>query len=108
MLLSNSERFALLLAENLKVGSNRTVISDNIGNINVVLNCKLFVIHGFYIEIFAELVNPNNITDIYYRDPGSNLTAENSIFIPASYIELRHNQQPNKTGEVCKYCIHIW
>ena len=31
MVLMNSERFALLLAENIEVGSNRIVASDNIG-----------------------------------------------------------------------------
>ena len=31
MILMNSERFALLLAENIEIGSNRTVVSDNIG-----------------------------------------------------------------------------
>ena len=31
MLLMNSERFALLIAEHLETGSNRIVVSDNIG-----------------------------------------------------------------------------
>ena len=31
MVLMNSERFALLLAESIEVGSNRMVVSDNIG-----------------------------------------------------------------------------
>ena len=31
MLLNNSERFGLLLAENLEVGSNKTIESENIG-----------------------------------------------------------------------------
>ena len=30
MVLMNSERFALLLAENLEIGSNRMVVSENI------------------------------------------------------------------------------
>ena len=31
MLLNNSERFGLLLAENMEIGSSRTVESENIG-----------------------------------------------------------------------------
>ena len=32
MLLNNSERFGLLLAESVEVGSNRTIESENIGS----------------------------------------------------------------------------
>ena len=34
MLLMNSERFGVLLAESLEVGGNRTVTSDNIDKCN--------------------------------------------------------------------------
>ena len=46
-----------------------------------------------YVVIVAELVDPNNITDI-------NFPGDNSLFIPASYIEQRFKQQSDGTGKL--------
>ena len=48
------------------------------------------------VVIVAELVNPNNITNINFPNPDSNLTLDNSLFIPEYYIE----QRSNGTGEI--------
>ena len=42
-----------------------------------------------YIVIVAELVDANNISDITFPDPNSNISVNNSISIPASYIQQR-------------------
>ena len=42
-----------------------------------------------YVVIVAELVNANNINDITFPDPNSNITINSSILIPASYIQQR-------------------
>ena len=41
------------------------------------------------IVIVAELVDANNINDITFPDPNSNVSINNSILIPASYIQQR-------------------
>ena len=88
MLLMNSERFAMLLAESLKVGENRTVISDNIGN------CSVYFQHHNHLfclclVIVAESVNAANTSSVTFPDPSSNFSANTSIFIPARFIQQR-------------------
>ena len=53
-----------------------------------------------YVVIVAELVDPNNITDINFPGSNGNLTLDNSLFIPASYIEQRFKQQSDRTGKL--------
>ena len=88
MLLMNSERFALILAENLEVGSIQVVISDNICKF---LSKILAIMSSMIIctVIAAELVDTDNISDITFPDPNIDFNTDNSIFIPASYIHER-------------------
>lgn len=98
MLLNNSESFALLLASNLEVGSSRTVVSENIGMCvysKVCNNVYYFCMCCTCIEIVAELVDARNISNVAFPNPNSNLTSDNSILIPASYIK----QQSYATGK---------
>ena len=44
---------------------------------------------SIYIVIVAELVNANNISNVTFPDPNSNISLNSSIFIPASYIQQR-------------------
>ena len=39
--------------------------------------------------ISAELVDADNISNVTFPDPNSNFNMNNSIFIPASYIQER-------------------
>ena len=54
----------------------------------------------WYAVIVAELVDPNKITDINFPGSYGNLTLDNSLFIPASYIEQRFKQQSDGTGKL--------
>lgn len=88
MLLMNLERFALLFAESLEVGSIQVVISDNICKcLSKILAMKLSMI--ICTVIAAELVDADNISDITFPDPNIDFNTDNSIFIPASYIHER-------------------
>ena len=51
----------------------------------VVNNCTCLAC----IVIVAELVDANNINDVTFPDPNSNVSLNSSIFIPASYIKQR-------------------
>ena len=41
------------------------------------------------VVIVAELVDANNISDVFFSAPNSSFSINNSIFIPASYIQQR-------------------
>ena len=45
--------------------------------------------HVLYVVIVAESVDANNINDVTFPDPNSNISLNSSIFIPASYIQQR-------------------
>ena len=46
-------------------------------------------VHVLYVVIVAESVDANNINNITFPDPNSNISLNSSIFIPASYIQQR-------------------
>ena len=96
MVLMNSETFALLLAENIEIGSNQTVVSDNIGKSFSYLMLTMIWMTVLHVVIVAELVDANNVNDITFPDPNSNVSINNSISIPASYIQ----QQAMTTGKL--------
>ena len=52
-----------------------------------------------YVVIVAELADPNNITDVNFPDPNSDLSLDNSLLIPASYIQQRSNETGNLTPQ---------
>ena len=54
-----------------------------------------------YVVIVAELAN--NITDVYFPDPNGNLRINNSIFIPASYIQQRSSSTGKHFPQHCEY-----
>lgn len=97
-LLKNSERFALLLAENLHVvGASLTIVSENIGK-NLSYVCSNITFYDHIIVIVVTLVDPNNTTDVTF--PGPNISVDNSLSISASYIQLRSNE----TGKLSLMC----
>ena len=101
MLLKNLERFGLLLAENIEPGSTKTVQSENIGTY-VFIPTQLYQyteLLFLYVVIVAESVDPNNIADVNFPDPNSNLSLNNSLLIPASYIQQRSNETGNLTPQ---------
>ena len=49
-----------------------------------------------YVEISAELVDACNISNITFPEPDSGYNLNNSIFIPASYIQ----EQSLTTGRI--------
>ena len=99
-LLKNSERFALLLAENLHVaGASLTIVSENIGkNLSYVCSNIILYDHFSHIVIVVTLVDPNNTTDVTF--PGPNVSVDNSLSISASYIQ----QRSNETGKLPLMC----
>ena len=50
---------------------------------------------NLYAVIVAELVDANNISNVTFPAPNSNLNTNNSIFIPASYIQQRSRTTGN-------------
>ena len=43
----------------------------------------------FHVAISAELVDADDISNVTFPDPNSNVNIDSSIFIPASYIQER-------------------
>ena len=52
-----------------------------------------------FIAIVVELADLNNITDVNFPDPNSNLSLDNSLLIPASYVQQRFNETGNLTPQ---------
>ena len=50
-----------------------------------------------YVVIVAELVNASNTDGVVFPDPNSSLSLNNSLFIPADYIQ----QRSSETGKPC-------
>ena len=50
---------------------------------NDVNNCN------FYVAIMAEVQSADNVSDVTFPDPTIDFNTNNSIFIPASYIQER-------------------
>ena len=56
-----------------------------------------------YVVISAELAAADNISSITFPKPNSGYNLNNSIFIPANYIQER----AMTTGRVINVCNHI-
>ena len=94
MFLRNSEKFALLVAQNLNEDEpSLTIESQNIGKVlslNLTLHWKTILYAYMCIVIVAQIEEPNNSTGVTFPDP--NIGLNNSIFILSSYIRQRSNE----------------